>query len=126
MVLVNTSQRRNRERYQKRRQYAYTLFLVHLPYYINKAIIIHVCYCPWYQHCIIWVINMHQNISSGVSKNIFWEFRIKVGCTSVVIFLWGITKKKTKKYSIIVLRNGIHPRHMIYFVISILIKLCVC
>ena len=39
---------------------------------------------------------MRQNISSGVSKNIFWEFRIKVGCTADVIFLWDITNKKRK------------------------------
>ena len=40
--------------------------------------------------------------------------------------LMGYHKEKTKEDSIIVLRNGIHPRHMIYFGISILIQLCVC
>ena len=34
--------------------------------------------------------------------------------------------KKTKKDSIIVLRNGIHPCHMIYLGISMLIQMCVC
>ena len=115
LFLVNLSQRKNQARYQKRKQCAYTLFLVYLPYYINKAIIIHVFYCPWHQHCIIWVMDMRQNISSGVSKSLLWRFRIKVKCTSDVILLWDITNKKTKKYSIIVLRNGIHPRHMIFW-----------
>ena len=39
---------------------------------------------------------MVPNISSCVSKNIFREFRIKVGCTSAVIFLWDIIKKNQK------------------------------
>ena len=56
----------------------------------------------------------------------FWRFRIKVECTSAMIFLWDTTEGKTKKYSIIVLRNSIHPHHMIYLGISILIHLCVC
>ena len=81
----------------EKKKCAYTLFLVHLPYSINKAIRIHVLYHPWHQHCIIWVMNMRQNISSGVRKNVFWTFIIKVGCTSAVIFLWDITEKKTKK-----------------------------
>ena len=38
-------------------------------------------------------MNMRQNISSSVCKNIFWKYIIKVGCTSAVIFLWDITKK---------------------------------
>ena len=113
LLRVNISQIRNREIYQKIKQCAYTLFLVHLPYFIIKAIGIHVFYCPWHQHLIIWLMNMRHNISSGVGKKIFWKFRIKVECTSAVILLWDITKEKTKKYSIIVLRNGIHPRHMI-------------
>ena len=66
--LMNISQRRNRERYHKRKQFDYTLFLVHLPYSIKKAIVIHVLYCPWHQRCIICVMNMRQNISSGVRK----------------------------------------------------------
>ena len=68
---------------------------------------------------------MRHNISSDVSKGLFCKFRIKAGCISAVIFLWDITKK-TKKDSIIVLRNGIYPRHIIYCVISILIQLYVC
>ena len=40
--------------------------------------------------------------------------------------LLGNHKEKTKKDSIIVLSNGIHPRHMIYLVIIILIQMCVC
>ena len=90
IFLLNISQRRNKARYQKRKQYAYSLFVVRLPYSINKAIRIHVFYRPWHQHCIIWVMNMRQNISSGISKNLFWQFRIKFRCTSAVIFLWGI------------------------------------
>ena len=117
-----SSQKINQVRYQKKRQFTYTMFLVHLPYSINKAIIINVFYHPWHQHCIIRVTNMRQNISSGVSKNVFWKSIIKVGCTYAVIFLWYITKKKTKKDSIIVLRNGIHLCHMIYFGISLLIQ----
>ena len=80
----------------EKKQCAYKLFLVHLPYSINKAILIHVFYRPWYQHYIIWVIYMHNNISSGVSKSIFWQFRIKSKCNYDVIFLWDITKKKRK------------------------------
>ena len=47
-------------------------------------------------------MTMRQNISSGVSKNVFWEFRIKVGCVFAVIFLWDISKGKRKilKYRI--------------------------
>ena len=89
-------QKRN-QRYQKKRQFACTLFLVHLPYSINKSIRINVLYHPWYQHCIIWVMSMRKNISSSVCQNLFWEYIIKVGCTSAVIFLWEITEKKRKK-----------------------------
>ena len=39
--------------------------------------------------------------------------------------LWDTTRKNTKKDPIIVLRNGIHTYHMIYFGISLIIKLCV-
>ena len=97
MILVNLYQRRNRARYQKIIQCSYTLFLLHLPYSINKAIKIRVFYIPWHHHCVIWVMNMRQNISSGVIKNVFWKFIIKVGYTSAVIFLWGIANKKTQK-----------------------------
>ena len=38
----------------------------------------------------------------------------------------GHHKEKNEKYQIIVLRNGIHQHHMIYFGISLLIQLCVC
>ena len=40
--------------------------------------------------------------------------------------LMGHHKVKNEKNSIIVLRNGIHPHHMIYFGISVLVQLCVC
>ena len=96
MVLINLCQRSNREIYQKRRQCAYTFFLVHLHYCINKEIKIRVSYHPLHQHCIIWVMNTRQNISSAVSKHVFWEFTIKVECTSAVIFLCDITKEKRK------------------------------
>ena len=75
---------------------AYALFLVHLPYYFHNATRIHVLYHPWHQHCIIWVMKLRHNISSGVSKSLFLSFIIKVGCNSAVIFLWGKTEKKTK------------------------------
>ena len=99
---MNRYQRRNRSIYHKRQQCTYTLFLVNLPYSINKAIRIHVFYCPWHQHCIIWVMDMPHNISSYVIKNVFLRFRTKIGCTSAVIFLWDIKKKNEKRlnYSI--------------------------
>ena len=124
-LLVNPYHRRNQAIYQKRKQCTYTLFLVHLPYSTNKAIRIQVFYLPWRQPCIIWMMDMCQNISSGVRKSLFWKLRIKVECTSAMIFLWNITKKNQKN-SIIVLRNGIHQLNMIYFGISLLIQLCVC
>ena len=37
----------------------------------------------------------------------------------------GHQKEKKKKDSIIVLRNVIHPQHMIYLGMSLLIQLCV-
>ena len=40
--------------------------------------------------------------------------------------LMGNHKEKNEKYPIIALRNGMHPRHMIYFGIRLLIQLCVC
>ena len=83
-------------------------------------------YHPWYYHCIIWAMNMRQSISSGVIKNFIWESRIKVGCTTAMMLLWDNTNKKTEKESIIILRNGLHLCHMIYFGISLLIQLCVC
>ena len=95
-VQVNLSKKRNIVRYQKKIQFTYTLFLVHLPYSINKAIRIYVLYHPWNHHFIILAMNMHQHIPSNASKNPFWKFIIKVGCTSVVIFLWGISNKKRK------------------------------
>ena len=94
--------------------------------FYQQGNIIHVFYHPWHYHCIIWVMNMSHNILSGVSKNIFWKLRIKVGCTSTVIFFMVHHRQKTKKDSIIVLRNCIHPLHMIYFEIRLLIQLCVC
>ena len=118
--------RRNQERNQPRNQSAYTLFLVNLPYYINKAIIIHVFYSPWHQYCIIWVMVMLRNTSSGVRKSLFWKFKIEEKFNSTVISFWDITKKKTKKDTIIVLRNGIHPRYIIYFVMYLIIQLCFC
>ena len=71
--------KRNQTRYQKKRQCAYTLLLVHLTYSISKAIIINLFYHTWHQDYIIWVMNMRHNISSGVRKNIFWKLIIKVG-----------------------------------------------
>ena len=50
----------------------------------------------------MWLMNMRHNISSGVSKNAFWEFRIKSECTSAVIFLWYIKKKKKKRLNYLI------------------------
>ena len=47
----------------EKRQFSCTLLLVQPPYSIKKAIIIHVLYHPWHHHCIMWVMNMRQNIS---------------------------------------------------------------
>ena len=52
---------------------------------------------PWHQHCIIWVINLRHNISSGLSKSIFLSFIINIECNSAVILLWDITEKKRNK-----------------------------
>ena len=65
--------------------------------FFHKATRIHVLYQPWHKHCIIWVINLRQNISSGVRKSLFLSFIIKVECNSAVIFLWDITEKKRNK-----------------------------
>ena len=126
MFLVNLSQRRKQARYQKIKQCAYKLFLVHLSYSIKKEIGIHVFYLPWRWYCIIWVMDMRQNISSGVSKSLLCKIQNKGPMHFLRDILIGHHKEKNEKYSIIVLRNGIHPRHMIYFGISILIQLCVC
>ena len=40
---------------------------------------------------------MRHNISSDVSRSIFWGFGINVVCTYAVIFLWDTTKEKTEK-----------------------------
>ena len=66
-VQVNLSKKRNRIRYQRKIQLAYTLFMVHLPYSINKEIISHVLYHPLHQHSNMWLMNMRQKISSRVS-----------------------------------------------------------
>ena len=97
---MNLSQRSNQARYHKGRQWGYTFFLVQLPSSINKAIRIHVFYHPWNQNFIIYVMNMHHNISSGVSKNVFFKSIIDFGYPSAVIFLWGVTKKERKKKQI--------------------------
>ena len=44
-------------------------------------------------------------------------------CRDIIM---GHHKEKYEKNSIIILRNGIHPRYMIYFGIILLIQLCVC
>ena len=102
------------------------MFLVHLPYYIKKAIRIHLFYRPWYQHCIIWVMDMRRNTSSGVTKSLFWQLIIKDKCNFSEILLWDIIKEKTKKDSNIVLNNGIHLRHIIYLGMCLIIQLYVC
>ena len=95
--MVHLPQRRNQARNNPRNQSPYNFFVVHLPYYINKAIIIHVFYFPWNKHCITWVMDVCWNTSSGVSKNLLYKSRIKVRCTSAVILLWDITKRKRKR-----------------------------
>ena len=71
----------------------YVLFLVHLPYFFHKATIIHVFFHTWHKHCIIWVMNLRHNISSGVIKSLFLSFIINVECNSSVIFVWDSTEK---------------------------------
>ena len=93
---MHLSQRSNQSINQPRNKSAYILFLVHLPYSINKEIIINVFYRPWHQHYIIWVMDMRRNIKSGVSKSVFRRFRIRVKFTSALIFFWDITKKNVK------------------------------
>ena len=80
----------------EKKKWAYTLFVVHPPYSINRATRIHVFYLPWHQHCVISVMDIRHNISSGVSKILFWKSRVKAECNSSVIFLWDIKKKKRK------------------------------
>ena len=96
----------------RKEKWAYTLFLVHIPYSINKEIRIHVFYCPWHPHFIKCVMDMSQNISSGISKSLFRKFRIKVKCTSAVIFLWDITKNKKTQLSY----WGISYIHAIWYI----------
>ena len=60
------------------------------------------------------------------AKNSFLEIYNKVQMQFCRDIFMGHRKEKTKKYSIIVLKNGIHPLHMIYYRISLLIQLGVC
>ena len=60
-----------------------------------------------------YIIRSDQNFLLGIHNKGRMHF-----CCDI---LMGHHKEKNEKYSIIVLRNGIHPRHMIYFGISILI-----
>ena len=62
---------------------------------IHKAPRIHVLYHPWHRHCIIWEMNLRQNISSGVSNSFFLSFIVKVECNFVVILLWDNKENKT-------------------------------
>ena len=64
---------------------------------IHKASKIHVLYHPWHQHCIIWEMNLRQNISSGASNCLLVLFMVKVKCNSAVILLWDNTEKKQNK-----------------------------
>ena len=61
---------------------------------IHKASRIHVLYHPWHRHCIIWEMNLRQNISSGVSNSLLLSFIVKFECNSDVILLWDNTEKK--------------------------------
>ena len=52
----------------------------------------------------------HKNITAEVhptfimySQKIFWEFIIKIGCTSAVIFLWNVTGGKRRKTQLLYL-----------------------
>ena len=86
-------QKRNQERYQGKK-FACTLFLVHLPYSINKEIIIHVFYRPCHQHCIICVMNMLQNIYSSLCKDLFLEMHNKGWMHLFRDVLMGHNRKK--------------------------------
>ena len=73
------------------------MFLVHRPQMFHEATIIHALYHPWHQHCIIRVMNLRRDISSGKSKSLFLSLIIRFECNSIVIFLWDNTEKKRKK-----------------------------
>ena len=123
---LDISQKRNGVRYQKKRQFAYTFLLVHLPYPINKAIRIHVLYNPWHQHCIIWLMNMRQKYIIKRKQRPPLGIHNKGRIYFVCDILMGNQREKNEKDEIIVLRNVIHPLHNISCGISILIQLCVC
>ena len=95
--LANISQRRNRERYQKRKKYDYTLFRVHLHYSINKVFRINVFSHPWNHYWSIWVMDMHHNTSSGLSKIIFWKIKNKGQMQFCRDILLGHHKEKNEK-----------------------------
>ena len=122
---MNLSQRRNRARYQKRRKCVYTLLLVQLPYSIDKAITIRVFDHSWNQHCIIWVMQYVSEYIIRRKQKYLLEIQNKCRRHFCRDIFMGHHKEKNEKQSIIVLRNGIHPRHIIYFLISLIIQLCV-
>ena len=69
------------------------MFLVDLHSNFHKASRIHVLYHTCHRHCIIWEMNLRQNISSGLRKSLFLTFIIKAECNSAVIFLWDNKEK---------------------------------
>ena len=71
---------------------------MHLPYYFDKETRIHVLYHPWNQHCIIWVMDMRQNISSGVGKIILREIQNKLWMHFFHDILLGHHKEKNESW----------------------------
>ena len=53
-------------------------------------------YHPWHRHCIIWEMNLRQNISSGVGNSLLISFIVKAEWNSAVILLWDNTEKNNK------------------------------
>ena len=77
-----------------------SFFLLDLPRHVNihKESKNYVLYHPWHGHCIIWEINLRQNISSGASNCLLLSFMVNVKCNSAVMFLWENTEKFNKEY----------------------------
>ena len=87
----------------------------------NACIISSLAWALYYmggEYASKYIIKCKQNYLLGIHNKGRMHF-----CRAV---LMGYHRLKTKKCQIIVLRNGIHPIHMIYFGISLLIQLCVC
>ena len=118
--------KKNWARYHKKRLCAYTLFLVHPSLFYqqgnhNSCILSSLASAFHYmgdKYASEYIIRRKPKFLLDIHNKVRMHF-----CRDI---LMRHQKEEKKKNSIIVLRNGIHPRHMIYFGISILIQLCVC